>query len=118
MDMNKYAGSESKYLKATDLGDKSIKVRIAGVELVEFHDNDDNKKVKPCLKLDGKEKMVVCNSTSIQEMGDAWGYESDGWVGKEIGLHSHFYENYGKHGIVITALGKPEPVYQEEDIPF
>ena len=115
MDMNKFAGSESKYLKAADLQGKSIKVTIAGVEVVEFEDDDGQKSQKPCLKLQGKEKMIVCNPTSVMELGNNYGFDSDDWVGKSIGLSTKHYQSLGKDGLVITA----EKTFEDDpDIPF
>ena len=114
MDLTKYAGSESKYLKAADLQGKSLKVTIAGVDLVEFENDDGSKHEKPCLKLDGKEKMVVCNPTSVMELGQAYGFDSDEWIGKKIGLSIKHYASLNKDGIVITA----EKTFTDDDIPF
>ena len=113
MDMTQYAGSESKYLKAADLDGKSLKVTISAVDLVEF-DNDGDKETKPCLSLAGKEKKVVCNATSVMTLGNAYGFDSDAWINKEIGLSTKYYEGVGKEGIVITAMG----AFEEDDIPF
>jgi len=116
MDMTQYAGSESKYLKSADLHGKKIKVFIENVGIVEF-ENDDGKETKPCLKLKGHEKQVVCNATSVTSLGDAYGYDSDAWIGKEIGLSTKHYPTLGKDGLVITPLDVP--VEQFEDIiPF
>ena len=43
MDMTKYAGSESKYLKAADLQGRSVKAIISKVTLIEFEQEDDSK---------------------------------------------------------------------------
>ena len=115
MDMTQYAGSESKYLKAADLNGKATKVIIDGVNLVEF-ENDDGKETKPCLTLQGKEKRVVCNRTTVFELGSAYGFDSDSWIGKEIKLSVRHYDGLGKDGIVITPLGAVETF--EDDIPF
>ena len=115
MDMNQFAGSESKYLKAADLQGQAIKVVIAGVELVEFENDDGIKSQKPCLKLQGKEKMIVCNPTSVMELGTNYGFESDAWVGKEVGLSTKHYASLGKDGLVITAIKDFE---DNSDIPF
>jgi len=117
LDMTRYAGAESKFLKAADLNGQKIKVQIAGVELVEFDDDDGNKFEKPCLKLQGKEKMIVCNATSVQELGNAYGYDSENWVGREIGLSTKYYQAFGKEGLVITALGVKEQFVDLDD-PF
>jgi hypothetical protein len=114
MDMTAYAGSESKYLKAADLNGKSIKVMISSVALVEF-DNDGEKETKPCLSLQDKEKKVVCNATSVMTLGNAYGFDSDGWINKEIGLSTKYYEGVGKEGIVITAMSA---FTDDDDIPF
>ena len=104
MDMQQFAGAESKYLKAEDIKGHNIKIKIAAVHLVEFEADDGGKQQKPALELVGKEKQVVCNATSVNEMGQSWGYDSDNWVGKEIGLSTKHYASLGKDGIVITAI--------------
>jgi len=104
MDMNKFAGSESKYLKAADLQGKAIKVVITGVELVEFEDDQGTKTQKPAISLRNKEKKVVCNPTTVQELGMSYGFDSDNWIGKEIGLSTKHYQSLGKDGLVVTAM--------------
>ena len=117
MDMTKFAGSESKYLKAADLQGKVIKVTIAGVGILEFEDQDTGvKSTKPALALVGKEKQVVCNATSVGELIQAYGADSDKWVGKEIRLSTKHYPKFGRDGIVITPLSVN--VDPNDDIPF
>ena len=118
MDMNKFAGSESKYLKAVDLaspegGFRAIKVVITGVELVEFED-DGVKYQKPALSLKGKEKKVVANPSTVQELGTNFGFDSDNWIGKEIGLSVKHYASLAKDGIVVTAMKE----FVDDEIPF
>jgi len=115
--MNKYAGSESKYLKAADLDGKHIKVTIAAVELVEFEQEDGSKQQKPAIALVGKEKHVVCNPTTVNELGHAFGFDSDEWIGKEIGLSTKHYASLGKDGLVVTAI-KTFEEQSDDDIPF
>lgn len=116
MDMTQYAGSESKYLKAADMNGRKIKVTIESVALVEFK-NDDGDETKPCLTLAGKEKKVVCNATTVMSLGDAYGFDSDDWIGKEIGLSIKHYKSLGVDGLVITPIGGV-PKFDEDDIPF
>ena len=115
--MTKFAGSESKYLKAADLQGKTIKVAIASVSLLEFEDQETGvKQTKPALSLKGKEKQVVCNATSIGELIQAYGADSEKWVGKEIRLSTKHYPKFGRDGIVITPLTvESDP---NDDIPF
>lgn len=115
MDMTKYAGSESKYLKASDLQGKRPTVIISGVNLLEFDDEDKGKQVKPALALEGKQKELVVNPTNCEELIRAFGADSDGWVGKKIGLSTKFYKNFGKEGIVITPILDEDP---DDEIPF
>ena len=115
MDMTQFAGAESKYLKAEDIKGHNIKTKIASVELVEFENDDGSKQQKPALKLEGKEKGVVCNATTVQELGMSWGFDSDNWIGKEIGLSTKHYKSLGKDGIVVTAI---KEFVDNEDVPF
>jgi hypothetical protein len=116
MDMSKYAGSESKYLKASDLKGKRTKVKIESVSLLEFEDEKTGEKItKPALKLVGKEKELVCNATSVEGLIRAFGDDSDSWIGGEIELSTKYYSKFDKDGIVINPVGSED---FDDDIPF
>lgn len=118
MDMKKYAGSESKYLRATDLQNKRPNVVIESVGLLEFDDEEKGQKVvKPTLKFRGKEKELVLNPTNTDELGQAYGWDSDGWIGKEIQLSTKFYKNFGKEGIIVLPV-RTEQDELDDKIPF
>ena len=104
MDMTQFAGQESRFLKAEDIKGHNIKATIESVALVEFDNDDGSKEQKPALKLVGKEKGVVCNATTVMELGTNFGFDSDKWVGQEIGLTTKHYQSLGKDGIVISAI--------------
>ena len=114
MDMTQFAGAESKYLKAEDIKGKNIRAVIEAVNLVEFEDDNGNKQQKPALKLVNKEKGVVCNATTVQELGTSFGFDSDNWINKEIGLSTKHYQSLGKDGIVVTAIKD----FEDSDIDF
>ena len=114
MDMTQFAGAESKYLKAEDIKGKNIRAVIEAVNLVEFESDDGGKQQKPALKLVNKEKGVVCNATTVMEMGTNFGFDSDAWIGKEIGLSTKHYQSLGKDGIVVTAIKD----FEDSDIDF
>ena len=115
MDMTQFAGAESKYLKAEDIKGHNIKAVIESVNLVEFENDDGSKQQKPALKLVGKEKGVVCNATTVMELGTAHSFDSDSWVGKEVGLSVKHYQSLGKDGIVVTAI---KEFADDIDVPF
>ena len=91
MDMTKYAGSESKWLKASDLQGGRPTVTIKSVELIEFED-DGVKKEKPALTFEGKDKGLVLNATNTEELIHAFGPDSEDWKGKKIGFHPSIYQ--------------------------
>ena len=115
MDMTAYAGSESKYLKAADLQGKTVRVKISGVNLLEFDDDEKGKITKPALALEGKEKQVVCNKTAVQDLIGAFGPNSENWVGKDVRLSTKHYPAFGRDGIVIMPIIEEG---QGSDIPF
>lgn len=115
MDMTKYAGSESKYLKASDLQGRTVKVTIEGVSLLEFDDDEKGKITKPALKLQGKEKQLVCNATCINDLIGAYGPDSENWVGQSLRLSVKHYPKFGRDGIVAMPIIEDTI---ESDIPF
>lgn len=115
MDMSQYAGSESKYLKASDLQGRSVNVTIESVGLLEF-DNDDGKTTKPALKLVGKEKQLVCNATTVSELISAFGPKGEDWAGKKIRLSIKHYPKFGRDGIVVMPIVEDQEF--DDEIPF
>ena len=115
MDMSKYTGSESKYLKAGDLGGKNPTLEIASVVLVEFDKDEGGKEVKPAIHFVGKEKAMVLNATNTEKLCKKFGGDSDGWIGKRVLLGTEFYPKFGKEGLVLTALDNDDP---DDEIPF
>ena len=114
MDMTKYAGSESKYLKAKDLQGKKVRLKIREVSLVTFED-DGKSKSKPAIWFEGKEKGMVLNGTNTETLCKSFGAESSEWIGKEVELKSHYYSGVDKEGLVVEAY---QEVEFNDDIPF
>lgn len=113
-DMKQFAGGESKHLKAKDFLGKNLKVTISGVEFVEFEarDNDPAQK-KAILLFSGKEKGLVLNTTNTENLANAYGWDSDGWIGKSVSLTTKEYENFAPGWIV-----SPLDVEFDDEIPF
>ena len=114
MDMTKYAGSESDWLKAADIKGKNVSVVIESVGEIQFDAKEgQSAQEKATLKFAGKDKGVVLNATNTNTLIEAYGAESEGWVGKEIGLNTKEYEGYAD-GIVVVILDAD----YSDDIPF
>jgi len=115
-DMTQYASSESNDLKAADFIGKNLKVKISEVEIRNYPAKDGQPAAtKGALHFEGKEKTLVLNKTNTKILITAYGKESEGWVGKEIGLSTH--ETEMGTGWVVTPLDVKAPEY-EEDVPF
>ena len=117
MDMSQYAGSESKFLKADDLGGKSPTLEVESISLVEF-ENDDGKVVKPALKFKGAEKQLSLNATNTKKLCKKYGDSSDGWIGQKVILGTEYYSGVGKEGIVLTPLDPVSEDDPNDEIPF
>ena len=117
--MSKYATSDSKDMKAADFIGKNIKAVISGVEIREYPAKEDQPaSSKPALSFEGKEKQLVLNATNTKTLCTAYGNDSDGWAGHEVGLTTVDYTDKGfGHGWVVKPLDVEEPDF-DDDIPF
>ena len=114
MDMTKYAGSESDWLKAADIKGKNVSVVIESVGEIHFDAKEGQAaQEKATLKFSGKDKGVVLNANNTKNLIDAYGRLSEKWVGKEIGLNTKEYEGFAD-GIVVVILDAD----YSDDIPF
>lgn len=89
MNINDFYQTESKWLKASDLKDKTgrpvkARVTIDRTEIVEFKDN--TKKLG--LFFVGKEKGLVLNKTNAQLIAEQYGQDSAQWNGKSISIYA------------------------------
>lgn len=71
----------SKYIKASDLQGRRVKVQMAFVQQEEMGDDR-----KPVVYFAGKEKGLVLNVTRWNCIADLYGDESDDWTGKFVVL--------------------------------
>lgn len=81
----------SKYLKSTDLRGDVAKVKIRDVMVEEI--GTDRKMV---MYFAGKEKGMVLNKTNAVTIGDAYGQDTDDWIGQPIELFSMKVEFNGR----------------------
>jgi len=117
--MTKYSQSDSNDLKAVDFIGKNIKAVIEKVTIRNFEANDKQPaNSKPCLTFKSKDKTLVLNATNTKILCDAYGSDSDDWVGHEVGLHVADYTAKGfGHGWVITPLDIDGPEF-DDSLPF
>lgn len=79
----------SKYVKASDLPDgQFVQVVIDRVEVENVAGNGQPEEDKAVIYFTGKQKGIVLNKTNSQIIADAYGDETDDWVGKKISLYS------------------------------
>jgi hypothetical protein len=81
----------SEYLKAADLRGKQVRVVIDRIELREVGDDQ-----KPVLFFHGKDKGVVLNKTNANNIGVAYGDDTDEWTGKEVILYEAIVDFQGR----------------------
>ena len=119
MDMTQYSQSDSNDLKAAEFIGKNFKVFIEKVDIRNFDASDKMPaNSKPCLSFKDKEKTLVLNATNTKVLCDAYGNNSDSWVGHEIGLSVADYTSKGfGHGWVVTPTDVPPPEFND-DIPW
>jgi hypothetical protein len=115
MNLREYAGN---FLKPEDIGSTPVTLTIAAVV--------DGKFDKPDLAFSDGSKMGL-NVTNAKTLAKAWGYETEGWVGKEVKAVVGIipYKGEKQQTILLTPVSpamtaieiaavKPEEI----DIPF
>ena len=112
-DMRQFSGAESKHLKAKDFLGKNLKAAIKDVQFLEFDNEGGPPDKKAVLLFEGKEKGLVLNTTNNDTLCNAYGFDSDEWIGKSVQLTTKEYENYAP-GWIVTPLD----VEYDDNIPF
>ncbi len=90
-DIDTIFDSGGEWLKAADIDDDTP-LTIEGVELKEMADG----KVKPLLSFGNYDKKLVCNWTNAQRIAEAYGKDTDGWIGKLVTLYPDRVKFQGK----------------------
>ena len=84
MDMSIYQSAAGNFLSAKKVEEDKLEnkpMKISKIEEVELND-----KKKPLLSFEGTDNQLVLNATNTSTLIEAYGKESDAWVGKEISL--------------------------------
>ena len=85
----------SKYLKASDLQGRDVRVTIASLNPEQF-ENDGKTETKLVCYFAKKEKGVVLNKTNAATIATAYGYDYTQWPGNQITLYVAMVDAWGE----------------------
>jgi hypothetical protein len=88
----------SRYLKASDLGGREIKVVMQHVEKEKLGDD-----MKLALYFKGKDKAMILNKTNSYTIADAYGEDTEDWFDQPLILFSVMVDFQGKVGPAIRC---------------
>lgn len=113
--MNINEAFPSKYVKAADLGGRTPTVTI-GQAIIETIGTDR----KLILYFYGKEKGFVLNKTNANAIAEAYGPNTDAWIGQKIVLFEAMVDFKGKNvpAIRLRAAIPVQAPQQETPAPF
>src|SRR5689334_12536729 len=77
----------SEFLNAADLLDKDVAVTIKSIAIEEVPGVDGQKKKKPVLTFEGKQKRLPLPKCCAKVIAAKFGKDTEGWVGKRITLY-------------------------------
>jgi hypothetical protein len=124
MDASKYR--KSKWLKSTDIADGSMVVTVEHVGVERMRNSGDEEVI---VKFRGLDKSLVLNGENHDALLDAFGSDSDDWLGKQVELFTK-REPMARTGYAVrirsvsgrTTAKKPVAAASDfdddEDIPF
>ena len=96
----------SHYLKAADLQNRTIKLKM---DKVIFEEIGQEKDKKPVLYFAEVKKGLVLNKTNATTIGSVHGQELEGWTGKEIELFEQMVPFNGQNVAAIRVRAVAEP---------
>jgi hypothetical protein len=111
----------SKYIKASDLQGKTVRMTIADVKMEEVARDEPE---KPVMYFEGKTKAMCLNKTNFNACVKLYGDETDDWKGKPILVYPTETDYQGervdclrlKAAPVVAGKGKtPEPPPPENE---
>lgn len=104
----------SKYLKASDLNGKAVKLIIVNVELVDIVGKGRKEDDKPVITFQRCKKELVLNITNGRTLGEHFGDETTRWIDKEIELYPDKTQFQGQ---IVDCLRVRVPVPAAEGDP-
>ena len=95
----------SNYLRAADLNNRTVKVKI---DKVIFEEIGQEKDRKPVMYFADVKKGLVLNKTNATTISSVHGQESEGWTGREIELFSMMVPFQGQNVAAIRCRAVAE----------
>ena len=95
----------SNYLKAADLQNRTVKLKI---DKVIFEEVGQEKDKKPVVYFTDVKKGLVLNKTNATTIGSVHGQELEGWTGKEIELFEQTVPFQGQNVAAIRCRAVTE----------
>jgi hypothetical protein len=86
----------SKYIKASDLNGREVRVIMQHCEREEVGTKDGRPDYKPVLYIKGKDKPIVLNKTNAQVISDFYGDDTADWFDQPVYLYAVDTEYQGK----------------------
>lgn len=105
--MRASAAFPSKYLRATDIGDRQVKVIMSHVE-IESVGQGNEAEHKPVVYFEKSKKGMVLNKTNAEILARAYGDEMDDWSGKEVIIYVAEVQ-FKKEMVEALRLKVPKP---------
>lgn len=99
----------SKYLKASDLQGQTHRLVISNAYMEDV--GDDRRLV---LYFQGRQKGLVCNKTNGTKIGDAYGDDTDLWIGRTIEIFPSVTDFQGKEvDCIRVQIPRNDPAQQQ-----
>jgi hypothetical protein len=102
----------SNYLKASDLQDRNVMVKMDRVEVEKIGDDE-----KPVLYFVGKDKGMVLNKTNASNIAHVYGDDTVDWRDQELVLFSAMVDFQGK-SVEAIRVRAPQPKDRRREDPI
>ena len=109
----------SKYLSATEVGNRRIRTKIARVRKEPLQQQGGITKTKFIIAFSTLDKEMVANATNINTLKDELGKDPAGWIGADVGIFTGPTMFAGKptKGLRLQVLNKPAATPAPKPIP-
>jgi hypothetical protein len=106
----------SKYLSATDVGDKKIRAKIVKVRKEEMRGDDGKTRTKFVLFFEGLDKAMVLNATNKDVLADNFGRVPAKWIGATVGIlvdNNVMFQGKRTKGLRLRYIAAPKATVTE-----